>query len=180
MKSLQGQLLVASAHLADPNFARSVVLLVQHDENGAMGLVLNRSLEMSVGDALSQSMDESYDGDETLHQGGPCEGPLMVLHTHEPVAQIKVIDGVCFSAERDSIAWLLKNNRGPIQFFAGYSGWAAGQLESELAAGGWSLAVATPRDAFGGDDDQWTAINARIALGRPISRRIIPNDPQSN
>ena len=180
MTSLQGQLLLASAHLEDPNFAKSIVLMVQHDENGAMGLILNRPLDMTVGQVLSQTLDETYDGSDGLYQGGPCEGPLMVLHTHEPTAQIRVLDGVCFSAERDSITWLLRNNQGPIRFFAGYSGWAAGQLETEMAAGGWSLMPATPREVFSEDEEQWAALNARVALGRPVNPRIIPSDPQSN
>src|ERR1700761_360810 len=77
---LKGKVLVASAELLDPNFARSIVLIVQHDENGAMGLVLNRPLETTVAEAWTQVSAVPYPNNDTLFQGGPCEGPLMVVH----------------------------------------------------------------------------------------------------
>src|SRR5205814_2997514 len=81
MKSLQGQLLIASPKLFDPNFFRSVVLLVQHTENGALGLILNHPLEMTIANAWEQVSEMPCEATGVLHQGGPCDGPLMVLHT---------------------------------------------------------------------------------------------------
>src|SRR5687768_5273835 len=91
MKSLQGQLLIASPKLFDPNFFRSVVLLVQHTDAGALGLVLNRPLEMTINDAWGQVSETPCDATGFLHQGGPCEGPLMVLHTDSALPELPVI-----------------------------------------------------------------------------------------
>src|SRR5438876_10549654 len=92
--SLQGQLLLATVKLVDPNFARAVVLMVQHDENGAMGLILNRPLETTIQEVCSQQLDLTCAVDGPLHLGGPCEGPLMILHTRQLDAQVEVIPEV--------------------------------------------------------------------------------------
>jgi len=81
MKSLQGHLLIASPTLLDPNFRKSVVLLVQHNEEGAMGLVLNRPTETKLCEAWTQVAETDCASDASLNLGGPCEGPLMALHT---------------------------------------------------------------------------------------------------
>src|SRR5580698_10070881 len=77
MKSLKGQLLLASARLQDPNFLRSVVFLVQHGEEGALGLILNRPLETTVRQVCEQVSAASCAIEGQMHQGGPCEGLLM-------------------------------------------------------------------------------------------------------
>src|SRR4029078_3494939 len=75
-----GQLLVASRRLTDPNFAHAVVLLVQHDDSGVLGLIINRPLEITVAESCGPSIEAAADIEEAVHQGGPCSGPLMVLH----------------------------------------------------------------------------------------------------
>src|SRR4051795_298785 len=97
MKSLQGQLLIAAPKLRDPNFFRSVVLLVQHDEQGSLGLVLNRPLEVSIRAAWKQLSSTSCEIDGNLYQGGPCEGCLMALHTDVEASDMEVTEGVQFS-----------------------------------------------------------------------------------
>src|ERR1051325_4180146 len=101
MDSLQGHLLVASSMLGDPNFVQTIILIVQHDENGALGLVLNRALETTVKDALDDSAEIECEIDDYLYQGGPCQGPLMVLHDDPLAADSKVLEGVFFSTEKD-------------------------------------------------------------------------------
>ena len=114
MDSLQGKLLIASPRLLDPNFARAVVLMVQHGEEGALGLVLNRPLETSVSDLFEQVLGAPTAAEGVLHQGGPCKGPLMVLHTHEEAADLTVRDGVYFSTEREKIESLIKGDHGAL------------------------------------------------------------------
>ena len=77
MKSLKGKLLLASAHMVDPNFAKSVILLFKHDEEGAVGLILNRRLEATIRQACEDSLDLPAGIDGPLFHGGPCPGPLM-------------------------------------------------------------------------------------------------------
>jgi putative transcriptional regulator len=184
MNSLQGKLLIAAPQMDDPNFARSVLLMIQHDEEGAMGLILNRPLETTLQEALDQSGEEEAAGSDApnlpLHQGGPCEGPLMVVHTHASVSQVEVMEGVHFSTERPNVEWLLENNQGPIKFFLGYAGWSPGQLEAEIEAGGWLTAAATAESVFADGENQWQRLHAQLTLGRGLNPRIIPIDPRLN
>src|SRR5687768_76850 len=134
----KGQLLVASRQLRDPNFARTVVLIVQHDDGGAVGLVLNRPLDVTVADAVSGDVLAAAEVEYLVHQGGPCPGPLMVLHADvDTGGGDEVVPGVRFTAQRDEIESLMRSGTDPAKYFANYSGWGAEQLENELAEGAW-------------------------------------------
>jgi len=183
MKSLQGHLLIAAPTLLDPNFFRSVVLIVQHTEDGALGLIINRPLTTTVREAWRQVAKEPCKVDGVLYQGGPCEGPLMVVHTNRRVSDIEILPGLHFSTDRDSIEHLVRRNASRMKFFVGYSGWAAGQLEGELAADSWLVAPATPELVFSESDDQWTTIIRQISpelLMPGVNPKTIPPDPSFN
>ncbi len=117
-------MLIASARLLDPNFNQTVILMVQHDENGALGLVLNRPLKTTVKEACEEALEIPCQIEASLYQGGPCEGPLMVLHNEESSAQIEVCPGVQFTTQREQIEWILNQGEPRARFFVGYSGWA--------------------------------------------------------
>jgi putative transcriptional regulator len=178
MNSLKGHFLLASSSLLDPNFAQSVVLMVKHDEQGAIGLVLNRALKTTVKEACEQALELGCEAEGYLYQGGPCEGLLMALHTHESAGQIEVLDGVYFSSDRDDIEWLLRQNEGELRFFVGYSGWGPGQLESEMESGSWVILPAKRSQIFGQAD--WSKLIRVATLGRWIDPRRIPDDPSVN
>src|SRR4051794_32885483 len=133
MKSLKGHLLIAAPQMLDPNFFRTVVLILQHGEQGALGVVLNRPTETSITDAWKQIDDEDVcEVKGLIHQGGPCEGPLMLVHDNRSFGNLEVIPGIYFSTERESVHELVTRNKGNLKFFVGYAGWSAGQLEREL------------------------------------------------
>src|SRR5687767_10527954 len=176
----KGQLLVASRQLRDPNFARTVVLIVQHDDSGAVGLVLNRPLDVTVADAVSGDVLAAADVENPVHQGGPCPGPLMVLHADADSGGDEVVPGVHFTAQRDEIESLMRSGTDPAKYFANYSGWGAEQLENELAEGAWITGEATAADVFSDDETQWTKLMTRLTLGRWIDADRIPDDPSVN
>ena len=184
MKSLQGHLLIASPKLHDPNFFRSVVLLVQHNDEGALGVVLNRPLEATIQDAWTQISELPCNAEGPLHQGGPCPGPLMVLHTDPTASQLEVCSGIYFSTDKDSIQQLVAQCAGPLKFFVNYSGWGPGQLEGEIEAGGWLATPAEQPEVFRqGDEDFWPAalrLAGRRARFSGIDPKLIPNDPSLN
>jgi len=183
MKTLKGQLLLASARLQDPNFVRSVVFLVQHGDEGALGLILNRPLETTVGQVCDQVLSAQCAVEGFMHQGGPCEGLLMVLHTQEELADAEVVPGVYFSTERDKIESLMQSGDGDSKFFVGYSGWGAGQLETELESESWLVLPADATQVFlGGEalEEQWSRLTARVTLGKYIDPARIPEDPSLN
>jgi putative transcriptional regulator len=183
MASLQGHLLIAAPNLRDPNFFRSVVLLVQHNDQGALGVVLNRPLETSIQEAWPQVSEEPCNAEGLLHQGGPCPGPLMVLHTDPTNSQIEVCDGIHFSTDKDTIEQLVTQTAGPLKFFVNYAGWGPGQLEGEIEAGGWLTTPAADEQVFTDDKELWT-LALRLADRRTrlagVDPKLIPDDPSLN
>jgi putative transcriptional regulator len=184
--SLQGHLIVAAPKLRDPNFFKAVVLLVQHNEEGALGLILNRPLGATIEAAWEQVTDTPCLVSGVLHQGGPCEGPLMVVHTEPELSQIEVTTGVHFSTEKDAIEQLVARDdagRTRMRFFVGYSGWGPGQLEAEIEHASWLSAPAAPDQVFGPTEDLWDAVMkliARSAATPYMDPKIIPDDPSMN
>lgn len=183
MKSLKGHFLVASPRLADPNFYRSVVLMVQHDAEGAMGVVLNRKTSSTIAELWHLVSQTECVSDEPVFVGGPVSGPLLALHRHAALAESEVLPGVYFAAEQDAVVQIVSDPQGPFRLFVGYSGWSAGQLEDELEAGGWLTDPATCDDVFSDPGDLWNRIARRIGLeilGPTLKNVRIPDDPSVN
>lgn len=183
MKSLQGHLLVASPQLLDPNFAKTIVLMVEHNEDGALGLILNRSTDVTIGQVWKQVSKTSCERHDPLHHGGPCEGPLMILHMHKSASEVEISSGIYFSSEKDHVEWLLEQHDDPIKFFVGCAGWAPGQLESELATDSWLTVAATTNEIFNGSEDQWGTVTRQIMCSTAypsLNPRIVPEDPSMN
>jgi putative transcriptional regulator len=175
-----GQLLIATSPLKDPNFHRTIVLIVRDDENGTFGLVLNRPLETTVKDACASAMSFDCDVDLPLHLGGPCEGLLTVIHAESELGEMEVLPGVHFTAEREKIERILSDNPKPAKYFAGYSGWSAGQLDSELEAGAWILTPAEKTLLFAEPDDLWNRVITRVTVGKWVDVDKMPRDPSNN
>src|SRR5436305_2107477 len=129
MGSLTGHILVASPHLGDPNFFRSVVLVIRHDEEGAFGVVLNRPLPSKVSDVWRALGNDNIANDQPIYLGGPVTGPLLALHTNDEYSEGDVVEGVCYATHKDHLNWLVEDYDGPLKIFSGYSGWGEGQLE---------------------------------------------------
>ena len=182
MQSLTGKLLLAAPQMGDPNFEKTVVLLVQHGSEGAVGLVLNRPTDTAVSEALGPEAAECETG-AMLYRGGPCEGPLMVLHGGDSQGQEPVIDGVYFATDRQFIEPVLAGDVAPAKFFAGYAGWGAQQLETELSTGSWLVVDASAASVFDADDDAWRRLVRRSASRQMFANfnpDILPDDPSMN
>jgi len=187
---LKGKVLIASPQLQDPNFARAVVLIVQHDENGAMGLIINRALQTTVSEAWTQVSSVPYPNDDPLFQGGPVEGPLIVLHKDAEKGQMEVYDGIWLSSDADAVKSLVDDVADPLKFFVGYAGWSPQQLESELAEGAWqvaeinsSLILSTPRELWEELQKRISAIAQGIMhppVQPAVPKKFIPPDPHVN
>jgi putative transcriptional regulator len=182
-RSLRGHLLVAAPGLADPNFYRSVVIMIHHDQGGAVGLVLNRTSNSTVADIWDMVSADPCDCQQLLNLGGPVAGPLMALHTIAACSESEVIPGVHFSARKESLEKIVRDPQLRFRIFSGYSGWAAGQLEGELRSGGWLTIEATREFVFGEPEEIWKltaqAIGERI-IQPVLERTKRPADPSQN
>jgi putative transcriptional regulator len=183
MKSLQGHLLIASPKLLDPNFYRTVMLMVQHDNKGAMGIVLNRPLEISIRKAWKQVSEKPCMAKGFIHHGGPVEGPLIVLHTDQDLSEIPVIEGVHFCTDRNAVEQLVYQADGPMRFYVGYAGWAPGQLEVEIQEGSWLSLPASSDHIFADDQASWLDLMRAATPGGllpNVNPKCIPEDPSMN
>ncbi|MHB1036752.1 MAG: YqgE/AlgH family protein [Pirellulales bacterium] len=182
-QSLQGHLLIASPKLLDPNFARAVVLIVEHNQQGALGIILNRPMKIALKDAWETTMKTPCESGERLYQGGPCEGPLMVLHAEASLSGTEVLPGVHFTVESNQVEQIVAGNPEPARFFAGFAGWAAGQLEAELAEGAWLTRPATVEQVFSREGDSWEIAvkeSSGDTLLADLKIKHIPDDPSVN
>ena len=181
MESLRGQLLVAGPALLDPNFARSVVLVGDHDEEGALGVILNRPLTVSVRDA-APPLGRLVGLEDPLYQGGPVQPQAAVV-----LAEFERLEDAGMIAF-DSIGFLMGEVEEDVpgrlrraRVFAGYAGWGPGQLEMELQEeGGWIVEPALPADPFTEEPGQlWSSILRRKG-GQYAILATMPLDPSMN
>jgi putative transcriptional regulator len=178
--SLRGSLLIAAPGLVDPNFWRTVVLVGEHSEEGALGVVLNRTSETPVDEAvpeLAQLAEEMGD----VHVGGPVQPSAVVVladFAEPPDPEVLVVESVGFlPAEVDP------DSLGPLRrarVYVGYAGWGPGQLDSELEEGSWIVEPAVADDVFTSEpEDLWSSVLRR--KGGPFRvLAAMPPDPSLN
>ena len=182
---LSGKLLIASPYLSDPNFLRSVVLIVSHDDEGAFGLSLNRPTDQRLSAVVELSMPQgSAREDDYIFEGGPVDGPLLALHDlsgiGSPIGHES--SGIWLTGEEDHLRLLLTRVDARVRFVAQYSGWGPGQLEREMDCGGWLVGQANGDLVFDDPERVWeTAVNR---CGREVLSTLSPglrfNDPSVN
>ncbi len=166
--SSAGQLLVACPPLDDPNFDRTVVLMLEHNHMGAIGVVLNRPMAADHVDGLEEWLEQLSEP-EVLFSGGPVEqNALIAVGVHGDDWQTVDL------SERPN------DELEGLRIFVGYSGWAAGQLEAELDAGAWMVLGAHAGDVTTDDpDDLWRAVLRRQG-GRIAWLANAPDDLSAN
>ena len=176
---LRGQLLIASPALLDPNFRRTVVLVVAHDEDGAVGLVLNRRTDAEVAEAVPE-LAELVGPGAVVSVGGPVQGEAVVVlaewEDHAAAGAMVFGDIGLMAAEANSD--LVASMTRRVRVFAGYAGWGGGQLEAELEESSWVVEPARVEDVFG-DGDVWASVLRRKG-GAFTLVATMPEDPSLN
>jgi len=180
MESLRGQLLVSSGGLYDPNFRHTVILIGDHGADGAVGVILNRALNVTVREAIP-SLVGLVDPEEQLFEGGPVQPDSPVLladFVERDAADLLVFESVGFLVSEVSAGG--PSNIRRAKAFAGYSGWGPGQLEAEMATGSWIVEPARVEDVFTDVPDLlWSRVLERKGPKyRQLSR--MPFDPSMN
>ncbi|MEU1214376.1 YqgE/AlgH family protein [Streptomyces sp. NPDC005791] len=196
VSSLTGRLLVAAPALADPNFDRAVVLLLDHDEQGSLGVVLNRPTPVGVGDIL-----ESWAGltgePDVVFQGGPVSldsalGVAVIPGDErsaassghrssrgDPIGCRRVHGAICL-VDLEAPPELLAAALGSLRIFAGYAGWGPGQLETELTDGAWYVVESEPGDVSSPHPENlWRAV-LRRQRSELAMIATYPDDPSLN
>jgi putative transcriptional regulator len=180
VESLRGHLLIAGPSLLDPNFWRTVVLVGEHTEEGALGVVLNRSSETTVDEALPE-LALLAEEMGTVHVGGPVQPAAVVVladFAEAADAESLVVESVGFlppEIEPDTLGELRR-----ARVYVGYAGWGPGQLDVELEEGSWIVEPAQPDDVFTDDPEGlWSDVLRR--KGGPFTLlAAMPPDPSQN
>lgn len=169
---LTGQLLVAMPTMGDPRFAKTVIYMCVHNDEGAMGLVVNKTLDSLTFPELLDQLDIESLGvvaNRPIHYGGPVEsGRGFVLHSldYRQEGTIDIVDETGLTATIDVLRDIAENN-GPAQSLLalGYAGWGAGQLDDEIQQNAWLNVPADPSLIFDrSDDEKWESAIAKIGI----------------
>ncbi len=172
--SLKGQLLIAAPQLID-YFRRTVVLVVEHTDEGAMGLVLNRPTETEVSEVVPDLADLA-DYMDVVHAGGPVQPEAVIAlgDFEEPAQAGTPVAGTLGLLDPNSPDPALRR----LRVYAGYTGWAPGQLDAEIEEGAWISEPAEPDDPFT-ETDLWTTVLQRKGGGYSLMASM-PIDPTMN
>ena len=179
--SLRGQLLIAAPSLVDPNFWRTVVLVAEHSDEGAMGLVLNRPLDVLVAEAV-EPLGGLVADDEPVFQGGPVapEAVVALAEFADPELAAEFTFGEIGFIGADPDIEQLTGAIRRARVFAGYAGWSAGQLEAELSEQAWITEPALPDDVFAGEPESLWSQTLRRKGGVASLIALMPPDPSMN
>lgn len=179
MESLKGHLLVARHYLLDPNFFHSVVLMLEHNEEGAFGVVINRNTETTIGGISDQAFEEPVDWEKPIGLGGPVTGPLLALHQRADLADQQVMPELYSTTDADKLMTLVREKVEPTRFVANYSGWGPGQLEGELAEASWLVLPASIDHIFCEDETElWKEVARQINRQNLTSMLELPDPPE--
>ncbi|MGA2469960.1 MAG: YqgE/AlgH family protein [Solirubrobacteraceae bacterium] len=181
MDSLQGKLLIAAPSLSDPNFARTVVLIAAHGEEGALGLVLNRPLHTPLA-ALAPGLGQLVEPGAVLHAGGPVapDSAIVLADFADPsLAALLIFGDIGLPAAHCELADLQTGVRRA-RVFAGHSGWAPGQLDAELEQEAWFIGQLAPDELWAADSTLlWSTTLSRKGGAFALLARM-PIDPSLN
>jgi putative transcriptional regulator len=180
MERLKGRLLVANGSLYDPNFRQTVILVAEHEDEGAVGLVLNRRANVTVAQAAPAFIGMT-EPTEPIFIGGPVQPDAAVVLAESENADALssvVLGGIgVLGHEPDDP---LPGGIERVRIFAGYAGWGPGQLENELEESSWIVVDALPEDVFTGEPDKlWSQVLRRKG-GSFAMLATMPYDPSHN
>jgi len=191
---LTGNLLVASSMVTDPMYAGGVCLIVHHDEENLIGVMLNRPLKPTP-EALMAMLGEQPDPDETpagptnrltgsestppakpsmdelaspwrmLHFGGPLSGPVVAIHPMSQYGEVETGNGIYVAAQKQHLENLVRQQDGPCRLIVGHLGWETNQLLNEIDQGIWHVLPATAETVFSPAHEMWAQIIRRATTG---------------
>ena len=180
----KGDLLISEPFLADPNFERSVVFLVEHNEEGSVGFVLNKPSFLKLNEVI---LGEEIPQEQSLFVGGPVQQDT--LHMVHRSAFLKedshqIVENVYWGGGFEAVLDLVRNGQAPhpqVRFFLGYSGWSPGQLEGELKEKSWIIFRNTNENLIfdTSPDDLWKKVLSLMG-GRFKMYSNYPTDPRMN
>lgn len=171
---MRGQLLIATPRIADPNFAATVILVCGHDDDGSVGVIINRPTELDAADYLPE-WEGHLAEPAVVFEGGPVQREVAVgIGRGMDMSEAPILDDVGL------IDLSLSPGEGAARVFSGYAGWGPGQLDAEVAAGDWFVVPALVDDAFSPNPDGLWRVVLRRQPGEMALYAQFPADPSLN
>ncbi len=163
MASFHPSFLIAVPQLGDPNFFHRIVLILEHNEDGAIGLVINEPTDLDLGTFAGNHELDCHETllTEPVYKGGPVEpAGGWLIHTDDSATEKQVLlDGLYVSGTQETLKHLLASGYTEMRFLLGYAGWGAGQLDEEMAQGAWLTTEVIPKHIFTTASDHiWKAV----------------------
>ena len=183
MNSLKGHFLAANPHQLDPDFIEAVVLVVEHDDRGAMGVIVNCPRDRHEGTSRQRNTKRRWPAEPRLFFGGPVTGPLMAVHADEAFAGITIAPGVFFEREEERVFTLMRSTEQAYKAFTGHAGWGPRQLEHEVDYGIWRAIPATAAEIFSNGGHLWERLLRQASdslLQVMCNVKHIPRNPSLN
>ena len=183
--STKGRLLVATPPLDDPNFDRAVVYVLEHRDDGALGVVINRPTDETLQEPLERWIDLQAAPD-SLFLGGPVEPDALIAlaFANRPVTEVSdelsPVSGRVASADLTADPAFVAAVASTVRIFRGYAGWGPGQLEGEIDSGAWLVFDAEPADVFASEPDELWRTVLRRQGGRLAWLATAPDDLSAN
>jgi len=178
-----GKFLLAEPFLEDPYFKRSVIYLVEHNDKGSIGFILNKPIDLKINNALVGFPDYK----ESLYLGGPVQrDQLYFLHRLGSHIEnsIEIADGIYWGGDFDAVKEMIENKvikPDEIRFFVGYSGWTTSQLEEEIKSKSWIVAPAKSEEVFNLDTKHlWSSVMKGLGGKEFAIMSNFPEDPNLN
>ena len=162
MKSIQGCFLIAGTHQHDPNFVETVILVVEHTDQGAFGVILNCPRERNQTSPQKWRTEQPLSVNARIYSGGPVTGPLMAVHADESFAEHEILPGVFFAGKEKNVLHLMRQTKHPCKVFTGYSGWGPGQIEEEIEQGVWRVLPALADQIFSRSGRLWEQLAREV------------------
>lgn len=137
----KAKFLVASPHLRDPNFFKTVVLMIRHDQYGALGLVINRPSDVRISEVFPEN-EEVKERNDTLFIGGPVavnRFMFLLRADSQPTDSHRVFEDIFVSSSEEAFRQMIQQKRKELRIYAGHAGWAPGQLDAEISRGDWQV-----------------------------------------
>ena len=181
MNSHEGHFLVAAPHALDSNFAGTVILVIEHSDKGAIGVILNCPKKQSACAHRKNSSERLSTAQ--FFSGGPITGPVMAVHAKAALGERQLVPGVFFSMEEQNVWKLMRHAEKPLLIFYGYAGWGADNSSTKSSRAPWRVLPATREQVFSGDGDLWEQLStqaSRQQLHMMFKMKHIPADPLLN
>lgn len=179
---LPGSFLIASAALKDSSFEQAVVFVLQHNELGTFGVVLNRPVDAQLASTWREATGLNFENRSVVN-GGPIGGPVLALHSQKSIAEVEILDGICLSIDSQAFKELAEKSDLPYRIVLGIAGWQPNQLADEMDRGLWYPLKADPNHIFDEPASMWPAFMRNfgyLQLQSIVDEKLIPSDPFLN